>query len=133
MVIKSERTLSSNNEEACKMVNVILPTSTIGFIAKVPTGKRSRSRFIDEAVRSHISRFRCASLKKRLRVDAQANTDFDLALSEEWEFLEEETWAEIDAQEEDRKRLNMRIRRVSPWSLQSVDDALMISLGPILL
>jgi CopG family transcriptional regulator/antitoxin EndoAI len=71
-------------------LNIILPDQTVAVLDRVTT-KGNRSRFIDRAVRHFIEIRGKANLRQRLKEEAIATADRDLALAAEWFPLEEET------------------------------------------
>jgi CopG family transcriptional regulator/antitoxin EndoAI len=74
-----------------KRINIILPDKTVAVLDRVTT-KGSRSRFIDRAVRQLIETDGRANLRTRLKEEAIANADRDLAMAADWFPLEEEAW-----------------------------------------
>ena len=72
-----------------RRINVILPDRTVAVLDRLTT-KGNRSRFIDRAVRHLIETEGKASLRARLKEEALANAERDLALAAEWFPLEEE-------------------------------------------
>jgi CopG family transcriptional regulator/antitoxin EndoAI len=79
-----------------KRINVTLPDKTVAILDRVTT-KRSRSRFIDRAVRQLVETEGRANLRSRLKEEAIANADRDLAMAAEWFPLEEEAWQTFKA------------------------------------
>jgi CopG family transcriptional regulator/antitoxin EndoAI len=71
-----------------KRINIILPDKTVAVLDRVTT-KGSRSRFIDRAVRQLIETESKANLRARLKEEAIANAERDLAMAAEWFPLEE--------------------------------------------
>lgn len=74
-------------------INITLPEETIRLIDRV-SEKGDRSGLIDKAVRRYIAETCRANLRKRLKEGALRRGERDLALGEEWFFLEEEAWNE---------------------------------------
>jgi CopG family transcriptional regulator/antitoxin EndoAI len=72
-----------------KRINIILPDKTVAVLDRVTT-KGNRSRFIDRAVRQLVEMEGKANLRARLKDEAIANADRDLAIAAEWFPLEEE-------------------------------------------
>jgi len=65
-----------------KRINIILPDETVAVLDRVTT-KGSRSRFIDRAVRQLVEMEGRANLRSRLKEEAIANADRDLAMAAE--------------------------------------------------
>ena len=74
-----------------KRINIILPDKTVAVLDRATT-KGSRSRFIDRAVRQLVEMEGRANLRSRLKEEAIANADRDLAMAAEWFPLEQEAW-----------------------------------------
>jgi CopG family transcriptional regulator / antitoxin EndoAI len=72
-----------------KRINIILPDTTVAILDRVTT-KGSRNRFIDRAVRQLVEMEGRANLRSRLKQEAIANADRDLAMAAEWFPPEEE-------------------------------------------
>jgi metal-responsive CopG/Arc/MetJ family transcriptional regulator len=72
-----------------KRIQVILPETTVSVLDRVTT-KGNRSRFIDRAVRHLVAVEGKANLRQRLKDEALANAERDLAAAAEWFPLEEE-------------------------------------------
>ena len=72
-----------------KRINIILSDNTVAVLDRVTT-KGDRSRFIDRAVRHLVETEGKANLRARLKEEAIANAERDLALAAEWFPLEEE-------------------------------------------
>ena len=85
-----------------KRINIILPDKTVAVLDRVTT-KGSRSRFIDRAVRQLVAVEGKANLRSRLKDEAIANADRDLAMAAEWFPLEEEAWWTFEASGTKRK------------------------------
>ena len=85
-----------------KRINIILPDKTVAVLDRVTT-KGSRSRFIDRAVRQLVETEGRANLRSRLKEEALANADRDLAMTAEWFPLEEEAWQTFEASGTRRK------------------------------
>jgi CopG family transcriptional regulator/antitoxin EndoAI len=74
-----------------KRINVILPETTVAVLAKVaPRG--GRSRLIDRAIKQFVASHSRRHLRARLKQEALANAERDLAMAAEWFPLEEEAW-----------------------------------------
>jgi metal-responsive CopG/Arc/MetJ family transcriptional regulator len=71
-----------------KRLNIILPDKTAAVLDRVTT-KGNRSRFIDRAVQQLIETEGKANLRARLKEEAIANAERDLAIAAEWFPLEE--------------------------------------------
>jgi metal-responsive CopG/Arc/MetJ family transcriptional regulator len=74
-----------------KRINVILPDETVAVLDRVTT-KGSRSQFISRAVLHLVETQAKANLRDRLKSEALANAQRDLAIAAEWFPLEEEAW-----------------------------------------
>jgi len=85
-----------------KRINIILPDKTVAVLDRVTT-KGSRSRFIDRAVRRLVEMEGRANLRSRLKEEAIANADRDLAMAAEWFPLEEEAWQTFEVSRTKRK------------------------------
>lgn len=72
-----------------KRINVILPDRTVAVLNRVTT-RGNRSRFIDRAVRHLVATEGKTNLRARLKEEAIANAERDLAMATEWFPLEEE-------------------------------------------
>lgn len=72
-----------------KRINIVLPATTIAVLDRVAT-KGNRSGFIDRAVLNYIAEEGKANLRERLKAEALANAERDLALAAAWFPLEEE-------------------------------------------
>jgi CopG family transcriptional regulator/antitoxin EndoAI len=90
-----------------KRINIILPDKTVAVLDRVTT-KGSRSRFIDRAVRQLVAVEGRANLRSRLKEEAIANADRDLAMAAEWFPLEEEAWQTFEASGRRRKIVKNR-------------------------
>ncbi|MBI3679357.1 MAG: hypothetical protein HY235_03055 [Acidobacteria bacterium] len=74
-----------------KRINIVLPETTLHTIDRLtPAG--GRSRFIDRAVLHYVKTRTTENLRERLKQEALANAQRDLAMAEEWFPLEEEAW-----------------------------------------
>ena len=73
-----------------RRLNITLPEDTVRLIDRVPRG--DRSQFIAKAIRYYVSETGRANLRKRLREGALKRAERDRKLSQEWFFIEEETW-----------------------------------------
>ncbi len=75
-----------------KRINIILPNDTLAVLDRVaPRGQRSR--FISQAVLHFVQAQGKGSLRDRLKREALANAERDLAIAAEWFPLEEEAAA----------------------------------------
>jgi CopG family transcriptional regulator/antitoxin EndoAI len=72
-----------------RRINIILPDKTLAVLDRVTT-KGNRSRFIDRAVRRLVEAEGKMNLRARLKEEAIANAERDLAIAAEWFPLEEE-------------------------------------------
>lgn len=72
-----------------KRINIVLPDTTIAVLDRVAS-KGNRSAFIDRAVLSYLASEAKANLRERLKTEALANAERDLALAAEWFPLEQE-------------------------------------------
>lgn len=73
-----------------KRINVILPDKTVSILDRVTT-KGTRSQFISRAVLHFVETAGKESLRDRLKKEALANAERDVALAAEWFPLDEET------------------------------------------
>jgi CopG family transcriptional regulator/antitoxin EndoAI len=73
-----------------KRINIVLPDETVAVLDRV-AAKGARSRFISRAVMHLIETEGKANLRARLKSEALANAERDLAIAAEWFPLEEET------------------------------------------
>jgi CopG family transcriptional regulator/antitoxin EndoAI len=78
-----------------KRINITLPDPTIALLDRVTT-KGSRSRFIDRAVRRLVEVESKANLRERLKEEALANAERDLAMAAEWFPLEQEVAGDVE-------------------------------------
>lgn len=84
-----------------KRINITLPDSTLAVLDRMaPKGKRSK--FISNAVLSYASGHTRKSLRERLKDEALANRERDLAIAEEWFPLEEEAWQITEGKRKNR-------------------------------
>ncbi len=72
-----------------RRINIVLPERTLAVLDRVTT-KGSRSRFIDRAVIHLVEAEGKQNLRARLKKEAVANAERDLAIAAEWFPLEEE-------------------------------------------
>lgn len=72
-----------------KRLNIVLPEKTVALLDRV-TARGSRSRFIDRAVTHLVQVEGKQNLRARLKAEALANAERDLAIAAEWFPLEEE-------------------------------------------
>ena len=85
-----------------KRINVILPDKTVAVLDRV-TSKGNRSRFISRAVMHLVETEGKANLRERLKAEALANAERDLAIAAEWFPLEEETARTFETSARPRK------------------------------
>ena len=71
-----------------KRINIILPEKTVAVLDRVAS-RGNRSRFIDRAVRHLVEIEGKASLRARLKEEAIANAERDLAMAAEWLAVEQ--------------------------------------------
>ena len=86
-----------------KRINIVLPDKTAAVLDRVTT-RGNRSRFIDRAVLRLVETEGKANLRARLKEEAIANADRDLAIATEWFPLEEEA-AQIREPRQPAKRV----------------------------
>jgi CopG family transcriptional regulator/antitoxin EndoAI len=72
-----------------KRINIVLPDKTVSVLDRVTT-PGNRSRFIDRAVRHLIETEGKMNLRERLKHEAIANAERDLAIAAEWFPVEED-------------------------------------------
>jgi metal-responsive CopG/Arc/MetJ family transcriptional regulator len=72
-----------------KRINIVLPDETAAVLDRV-AAKGARSRFISRAVMHLVETEGKANLRERLKAEALANAERDLAIAAEWFPLEEE-------------------------------------------
>jgi CopG family transcriptional regulator / antitoxin EndoAI len=89
-----------------KRINITLPDTTLAVLDRVTT-KGNRSRFIDRAVRRLVEAESTANLRARLKEEALANAERDLAMAAEWFPLEQEV---AEGLELDRRKKPLRKR-----------------------
>jgi hypothetical protein len=82
--------INNHGTHMSKRINVILPDKTASVLDRVTT-KGRRSEFISRAVLHFVETAGKEHLRARLRREALANAERDLALAVEWFPLEEET------------------------------------------
>jgi CopG family transcriptional regulator / antitoxin EndoAI len=90
-----------------KRINITLPDTTVAVLDLVTT-KGNRSRFIDRAVRRLVETEGKANLRARLKEEALANAERDLAMAAEWFPLEQEVvegWEVGRRKKPSRKRI----------------------------
>lgn len=75
-----------------KRINVILPESTLAILDRVAP-KGQRSQFVSQAVLHFVETQGRNALRGRLKREALANAERDLAMAAEWFPLEEESFA----------------------------------------
>lgn len=74
-----------------RRVNITLSEETLRLLNR-HSEKGSRSRLIEEAVRTYVASSRRTSLRRLLREGAAARADRDLRLVEEWADLDGDAW-----------------------------------------
>lgn len=74
-----------------KRVNITLPGKTIQLLDGIAK-KGNRSFFVDKAVRFYIEEVGRANLKKQLREGAINRSSRDIAVSEDWFLIDEQSW-----------------------------------------
>jgi CopG family transcriptional regulator / antitoxin EndoAI len=79
------------NDIMHRRLNITLPEETVRLIDRIAK-RGNRSRLIDQALRAFLSGKQRVLLRKQLEEGARRRAKRDLALSEEWVPLEEETW-----------------------------------------
>jgi CopG family transcriptional regulator/antitoxin EndoAI len=79
-----------NKKPMSKRINIVLPDETVAVLDRV-AAKGSRSRFISRAVMHLVETEGKANLRERLKAEALANAERDLAIAVEWFPLEEES------------------------------------------
>ena len=72
-----------------RRLNISLPESTVAMLETV-ADKGSRSTFIDEAIRTHVTALKKESLREAIKEGSIANADRDLEMANDWYHLEEE-------------------------------------------
>ncbi|HHC25630.1 MAG TPA: hypothetical protein ENK58_09540 [Desulfobacterales bacterium] len=72
-------------------ISITLPEKTIHLIDYMAT-KRSRSHFIDKALKYYMEQVGKADLRERLKQGAIDRAERDLNVAGEWNALEEEAW-----------------------------------------
>jgi metal-responsive CopG/Arc/MetJ family transcriptional regulator len=90
-----------------KRINVILPDKTAAVLERVTT-KGNRSRFISRAVMHLVETEGKANLRERLKAEALANADRDLAIAAEWFPLEEEASRTFETSAKPKKTASSR-------------------------
>jgi metal-responsive CopG/Arc/MetJ family transcriptional regulator len=75
-------------------INITLPVATIKLLDR-RAAKRGRSAFIDHAVRRLLSESERKAMREGLIKGYKARAARDLALTKEWEPLDDEAWALI--------------------------------------
>jgi CopG family transcriptional regulator / antitoxin EndoAI len=72
-------------------INIVLPEQTLHLIEQM-TGRRNRSRFIDEAVIYYMEQVGKIRLREQMKQGAVKRAERDLKLSQEWNGLEDDAW-----------------------------------------
>jgi len=85
-----------------KRINIVLPDKTVAVLERVAP-KGARSRFIDRAVMHLVEAEGKQNLRARLKAEALANAERDLAIAAEWFPLEEEAWQRLEGSSRARK------------------------------
>lgn len=76
-------------------LNISLPDTTVRLLDRV-VPKGNRSKFIDRAVRSEITRTTKATLRRQLADGYPQRAEEDRQLAAEWDHLSAEVWARLD-------------------------------------
>jgi CopG family transcriptional regulator/antitoxin EndoAI len=71
-----------------KRLNITLPEETVALLDKA-TDKRTRSTFIDIAIKVYVKQMRQQTLREKLKEGAIIRNQRDRELAEEWFALEE--------------------------------------------
>ena len=79
-----------------RRINVLLPDKTLAVLDRVAP-KGERSRFISQAVLHYVASRGAGNLRERLKQEALASSERDLAIAQEWFPLEEEAWQQLGA------------------------------------
>ena len=77
-------------------INIVLPDKTIAILDRV-AAKGRRSQFISRAVLHFVETQGKQSLRERLKHEALANAERDLAIAAQWFPLDEEAWQRAEA------------------------------------
>jgi len=77
-------------------VTLTLPKTLINAV-RAHTSPRGHSKFIAEAIQYYLDKLHQEALEAQLIAGYQANSSRDLAVSQEWEGIEEEAWSAMDA------------------------------------
>jgi CopG family transcriptional regulator/antitoxin EndoAI len=85
-----------------KRINIVLPDETVAVLDRV-AAKGARSRFISRAVMYLVETEGKANLRERLKPEALAYAERDLAIAAEWFPLEEEAARIFEASRKSRK------------------------------
>lgn len=85
-----------------KRINIVLPDKTVAVLERVAP-KGARSRFIDRAAMHLVEAEGKQNLRARLKAEALANAERDLAIAAEWFPLEEEAWQRLEGSSRARK------------------------------
>lgn len=85
-----------------KRINIVLPDETVAVLDRV-AAKGARSRFISRAVIHLVETEGKANLRARLKAEALANAERDLAIAAEWFPLEEETARVLETSSKPRR------------------------------
>lgn len=72
-------------------VTIVLPSELIDAVREMAP-PRGQSDFIAKAITCYISGEKRKALRERLIAGYQANAAADLAITHEWQILDEETW-----------------------------------------
>jgi CopG family transcriptional regulator/antitoxin EndoAI len=72
-------------------INITLPEQTLHLIEQM-TGRKNRSRFIDEALKYYMEQVGKIKLREQLKQGAVKRAERDLKLSQEWNGLEDDAW-----------------------------------------
>ena len=79
-----------------KRINIVLPDKTLAVLDRVAS-KGNRSQLISRAVLQFIETEGKQALRERLKLEALANAERDVALASEWFPLEEEAAGHVSA------------------------------------
>lgn len=85
-----------------KRINIVLPDTTVSVLDRVTT-KGARSQFISEAVLHFVETHGKQNLRERLKHEALANAERDLAIAAEWFPLEDEASQKSEISQKPKK------------------------------
>ena len=95
-----------------KRINIVLPDETVALLDRV-AAKGARSRFISRAVMHLVETEGKSNLRERLKVEALANAERDLAIAAEWFPLEEEAARMLEPSVKPRKTVSQNEHELS--------------------